>query len=685
MLINNGDGTFSTKVSYGVGSHPRGIATGDIDGDLDIDLLVVNQLSDDVSVLLNNGDGIFSDQVVYKACESPYHLAIADIDGDFDLDIGVANFESDNLSVLWNNGKGKLGGVASYPAGDTPLDVAVGDLNGDDDADLVAANFGGETIAVFSNKGDGDFDAAISYTVGNQPGDVEINDLDGDLDLDLVVTNFGSANYSILLNNGNGTFAAAVQFNAGNGPADVAIGDFDGDLDLDLAVANHLDATLSIHLNNGNGTFENASEYNVGDLPIDVAVGDLDGDLDNDISVANFASNDVSLLLNNGDGTFQTGGTLDSGEQPSCVIMADVDDDGDLDMAVANQTSNDVFVWRNYGDATFASDIISVGDDVQLRDLAFGDIDGDMDLDIAGANVGNGQTSGIVILKNNNGEFTFVGELNVKGGPNSIIIHDLDGDYDQDLVTADFSGDSVSVLVNDCSVQTIEIAPYEFMAIRGIYVDGGIADVQESDDSYLKFIPGFTINSSEAPVWLIFDGTLPSNSPTSLGIVMESNVGTPGLTHTLEAWNWTSAAYDVIDVSMANFNNDVVVTVDLSSNISDYVESGTVAVRTRVGWAKPDLRSTTHGKFVWTRWFGSSSNKQTKLFRPRLASLCIGWGFTLAQFRRRRDRQSSAKVNRFLLRATIDRFSGRPIDSKPKSPPLMESGQASRNGPFFFL
>ena len=67
---------------------------------------------------------------------------------------------------------------------------------------------------------------------------------------------------------------------------------------------------------------------------------------------------------------------------------------------------------------------------------------------------------------------------------------------------------------------------------------------------------------------------------------MESNVGTPGLTSTLEAWNWASAAYDVVDVSPASFNNDVVVTVDLSSDISDYVESGTGAVRTRVGWRK---------------------------------------------------------------------------------------------------
>ncbi len=126
----------------------------------------------------------------------------------------------------------------------------------------------------------------------------------------------------------------------------------------------------------------------------------------------------------------------------------------------------------------------------------------------------------------------------------------------------------------------------QYTVFRGLHVSGDLSDSFESDDSYLKFNPGFTINSAEAPVWLIFDASLPSDSPASLEIVMESTAGTPGLTHTLEAWNWTSAVYDVVDVSTASFNDDVVVTVSLSSAISDYAQAETGAVRTRVGWRK---------------------------------------------------------------------------------------------------
>ena len=106
----------------------------------------------------------------------------------------------------------------------------------------------------------------------------------------------------------------------------------------------------------------------------------------------------------------------------------------------------------------------------------------------------------------------------------------------------------------------------------------------ESDDSRLRFNPGFTINETEAPVWLIFDAALASDSPSSLEIAVESQAGTPGLTGTLEAFNWNTSAYEIVDASATSFNTDAVVSVDLSSGISDFVQAGTGAIRSRIGW-----------------------------------------------------------------------------------------------------
>ena len=128
------------------------------------------------------------------------------------------------------------------------------------------------------------------------------------------------------------------------------------------------------------------------------------------------------------------------------------------------------------------------------------------------------------------------------------------------------------------------VEPSEFTVFRGIQLDGTLVDALESDDSRLRFNPGFITNSTEAPVWLIFDAALASDSPSSLEISVESQAGTPGLTGALEAFNWGSNAYEIVDVSAASFNTDTVVSVDVSSDISNYVQTGSGAVRSRIGW-----------------------------------------------------------------------------------------------------
>ena len=128
------------------------------------------------------------------------------------------------------------------------------------------------------------------------------------------------------------------------------------------------------------------------------------------------------------------------------------------------------------------------------------------------------------------------------------------------------------------------VAPDTFAVTRGFQIDGTLADALESDDSRLLFNPGFILNSDEAPVWLIFDASLASDSPSSLELAYESQAGTPGLTGTLEAFNWISGDYEIVDATAETFNTDTIVSVDVSSAISNYVQAGTGAVRSRIGW-----------------------------------------------------------------------------------------------------
>ena len=125
---------------------------------------------------------------------------------------------------------------------------------------------------------------------------------------------------------------------------------------------------------------------------------------------------------------------------------------------------------------------------------------------------------------------------------------------------------------------TTEIPPTNFLLFRGINISGAtLSDFLNSDDTSGNFNPGFTINNTEAPVWLIFDAT----DASATGIRVESNAGTPGLAYTVEAFNWAANDYDVIDVQNESFNTDQVVQFPIVP--ADHVDTGG-EIRTRVGW-----------------------------------------------------------------------------------------------------
>ncbi|MBI4585002.1 MAG: VCBS repeat-containing protein [Planctomycetes bacterium] len=83
---------FGEPASYdaGFGNLPSpttgDLALGDLDGDGALDLAVVNQISDKVSILLGHGDGTFGEAAGYGAGGFSFSVALGDLDGDGALD-----------------------------------------------------------------------------------------------------------------------------------------------------------------------------------------------------------------------------------------------------------------------------------------------------------------------------------------------------------------------------------------------------------------------------------------------------------------------------------------------------------------------------------------------------------------------------------------------------------------------
>lgn len=99
ILKNNGSGVFAPNVDYATGNGPYSIFSADLDNDGDLDLAVANLhfLSNAVSVLKNNGDGTFSAKTDYAVGATPVSVFATDLDGDVDKDLMVLNEGSGTL------------------------------------------------------------------------------------------------------------------------------------------------------------------------------------------------------------------------------------------------------------------------------------------------------------------------------------------------------------------------------------------------------------------------------------------------------------------------------------------------------------------------------------------------------------------------------------------------------------
>jgi uncharacterized protein (TIGR03437 family) len=365
VLLGNGDGTFQGGPLYPVGSAPKSIAAGDLNGDGKPDLVTANSDSSTLTILLNQGHGTFAAAAPYSlklpggGNVGPDSVALADLNRDGKMDVAAANSTAGSVTVSLGNGDGTFGAPTFYPTGNDPVMVAIGDLNGDGNPDLVVANVGtlesdgadGGSVSILLGSGGGAFDAAANITTGVQPGFVALQDINGDGKLDLIVLNLGvgqgftgispdPGGVTVLLGAGDGSFQKPVNYAAGTNPSALAVGDLNGDGHPDLAVATTQpdgSSVVAIFLGKGDGTFQNPS-FMAGQSGVpDIAIADLNGDGKPDIVIASCCGDtEMSYLLGNGDGTFQPEVYFNGGPSPYFIAAADFNGDGKTDLAIAD-------------------------------------------------------------------------------------------------------------------------------------------------------------------------------------------------------------------------------------------------------------------------------------------------------------------------------------------------------------
>jgi tetratricopeptide (TPR) repeat protein len=310
----------------------------------------------------------------YNVGIGPVALTAADFRNIGQLDIAVVNEIDNTLTILVNQGAGtflassgspiSLGAArANAPTIAPSLASAVLTTSGFHD--LLVTDPVANTVQVLLSNGDDTFKQATGspINVGQQPSAIVTGDFNADGNQDFVVTNFTDNTFSLFLGNGDGTFKQATGSpfalpSAVTGPIAMTATDINSDGNLDLAIVNQTTNNVSILLGNGNATFTEStgSPIAVGKSPVAIATGDLNNDSHPDLAVVNQTDNTVSVLLGKGDGTFTaaTNSPLATGQAPTAVTIADFNADGNADIAVTDPQTDSVSVFLGLSQGLFA-------------------------------------------------------------------------------------------------------------------------------------------------------------------------------------------------------------------------------------------------------------------------------------------------------------------------------------------
>jgi hypothetical protein len=464
-VVNNGDATLTIQLNlstqfavpqlYATGSQPSGVAVGDFNGDGLADVAVTNQADNNVSVLLANPDGTFQNPMSFAADMGPSAVVAADFNGDGILDLAVANKTSNDVSILLGNGNGHFHAALNFGTDAQPVALAAADFNHDGNKDLAVVCAGG-VVDILLNNGSGIFHTLETLPVGVGATGVAAADFNNDMRMDLAVTS--ASGVSVFLGNGDGNFKPGVLYPTGSGPASVAAGDVNHDGAPDLVVANQADNNVTVLLNNGHGVFLSPVNYTVGPQPKSVVLGDFNRDRKLDIAVADSAGNLVSVLSGNGDGTFKASIDYAGGSGPQAVVLGFFN--GAPGLAVANKGANGVSLLLN-----FAVPIMATGSGPGMAPLV---------------RVFNAE-SGVKLMEFNAYSTGYLGGVRVATG-------DVDGDGDQDIVTAPGANSGPDIRVYD---GTTGVLIREFLAYSPLWSGGEFVAVGDVNaDGYADIITG---------------------------------------------------------------------------------------------------------------------------------------------------------------------------------------------------
>lgn len=347
VFLNDGSGGFSaaSPASINAGGTPTFLVSGDFNGGAGTDLVVntedcsasTNATCGTLTFIPGHGDGTFGTPTTINAGNHPQALATADVDGDGNLDVVAADALGEAFTTYLGKGDGTFTAVKTDGT-DGQYGIAVADLDQDGNLDVVTTKAG--ALTVYLGNGDGTFQAGTTTTFTSSFATPlpKLADFDTDGVPDVLVT----GDLQVFLNDWTGALTAATTQPSVSDAIGAVVGDFAGNGQADIETARRIssetaapftDATLL--KGDGEAGFvvgpDLVSRYAANGL----AAGQLDGQNGGDLVVLHGADGKISVLLNR-PATPVTGVAL---TQPSSAPAGHTD----LDAGTFDFTGTDIF------------------------------------------------------------------------------------------------------------------------------------------------------------------------------------------------------------------------------------------------------------------------------------------------------------------------------------------------------
>ncbi|PCI96237.1 MAG: hypothetical protein COB15_11125 [Flavobacteriales bacterium] len=273
-------------------------------------------------------------------------------------------------------------------------DTKLIDLDGDGDLDVLScyyrvSPFTGSGIVWYENLGGGSFGGEqIISSMVDQAKSVCPSDIDGDGDMDVISASSNDSKIAWYENLGAGSFSTQqiISTNALGAYSVISV-DIDGDGDQDIVSASYSDNKIAWYENLGGGTIGGQQIISSTIINLQsVNSADLDGD--GDVDIISVDGNN-SWFENIGGGGFSVNANLLSSANLNTrsLSSADINNDGNIDVISSDYDGN-IFWYKGLGGGLFdnlENFITPYYDNHELLSIVINDLDGDGDMDILGS------------------------------------------------------------------------------------------------------------------------------------------------------------------------------------------------------------------------------------------------------------------------------------------------------------